>query len=154
MEAECPSTPSYRHYYSMRMLSVKLFQIQCPGKKTNCKNYIKKLNKSSLPLKLPMRTLCHLQRWRSKIHYTNLWSELLVFLWKKQMYKFNKNQRTIYYRWLTSWSLVFSFFSFTRYSILCLWFLCPTSFPFSSESWTFCLRRTSFSCRKRKYNTS
>lgn len=49
----------------------------------------------------------------------------------------------------TSWSLVFSIFSFTRYSILCLWFLCPTSFPFSSDSWTFCLRRTSFSCLKK-----
>lgn len=48
---------------------------------------------------------------------------------------------------VTSWSLVFSFFSFTRYSIFCLWFLCPTSFPFSSDSWTFCLRRTSFSCK-------
>lgn len=48
---------------------------------------------------------------------------------------------------ITSWSLVFSFFSLTRYSILCLWFLWPTSLPFSSDKWSICFRRSSTSCR-------
>ena len=51
---------------------------------------------------------------------------------------------------VTSWSLVFSFFIFTIYSIRCLWFLWPTSLPFSSERWSTCLRRTSTSCQPRR----
>lgn len=46
---------------------------------------------------------------------------------------------------LTSWSLVISFFNLTRYSIFCLGFWWPNSFPFSSVRWSTCFLRTSIS---------